>query len=75
MKIPLLFLGSSSTSLRTYFYFASEVIPLPLGNASTSLRELLHFLSDVMLFLSERLLTLLILKSIPHRKAPPPSLR
>lgn len=75
LKIPLLFLGSSSTSLRTYFHFLSEVPPLPLWNASTSPRELLHFLPDVMLFLSERLLTLLILKSIPHRKAPPPSLR
>ena len=71
----LLRFGSHSTSSPKYLHFLSEVPPLPLGNASTSPRELLHFLSDVMLFLSERLLTLLILKSIPHRKAPPPSLR
>ena len=43
LKIPLLFLGSSSTSLRTYFHFLSEVPPLPLRSTSTSSLECLYF--------------------------------
>ena len=89
-EIPLLFIENTSTFSRKFLYFSQDVFLLRFGshstsspkylhflsgNTSTSPCELLRFLPDVMLFLSERLLTLLILKSIPHRKAPPPSVR